>query len=113
MALRLYADECVDARIVAGLRRRSIDVRSVADEDLLGATDDVQLDRAARLQRVILTSDTDFLELAHRRAQHGLPHPGVLFIMPRTGVGDAIRAVVLAAEVLDHEEMASWIEWIP
>ncbi len=113
MPLRLYADECVDARIVAGLRRRSIDVRSAADEDLLGATDDVQLDRAARLQRVILTSDTDFLELAHRRVHDGLPHPGVLFIMPRTGVGEAIRAVVLAAEVLDHEEMASWIEWIP
>jgi hypothetical protein len=33
--------------------------------------------------------------------------------MPRSGVGDAIRAVVLAAEVLDNEEMASWIEWIP
>jgi hypothetical protein len=34
MTLRLYADECVDARIVAGLVRRGVDVVT-AEERLL------------------------------------------------------------------------------
>jgi hypothetical protein len=35
VALKLYADECVDARIVAGLRRRGVDVHTAAEQGLL------------------------------------------------------------------------------
>jgi hypothetical protein len=42
MALDLYADECVDHRIVTGLRRREISVVTAQDEGLLGATDERQ-----------------------------------------------------------------------
>jgi hypothetical protein len=48
--LRLYADECVDARIVAGLRRRGLNVLTAADENFLGAADDSHLERARALQ---------------------------------------------------------------
>lgn len=58
--LRLYADECVDARIVAGLRHRGLDVVTAADADLLGANDSAQLDRAIALDRVTMSSDHDF-----------------------------------------------------
>ena len=113
MPLRLYADECVDARVVAGLRRRSIDVVAVADEHLRGASDEAQLARAATLGRAILTADADFLALVHQRAASGERHPGVIFILPRTGVGDAIRAVAFVAETLDQHEIENWIEWVP
>jgi len=43
MALRLHADECVDARIVAGVRRRNVDIRSALDMDMLGASDERHL----------------------------------------------------------------------
>jgi predicted nuclease of predicted toxin-antitoxin system len=113
MPLRLYADECVDARIVAGLRRRSIDVVTVADEHLLGASDEVQLARAAALGRAILTADADFLAMVHQRVARQERHPGVVFILPRAAVGDAIRAAAFVAETLEQHEIESWIEWVP
>jgi len=113
LPLELYADECVDARIVSGLRRRNVGVVTVADEGLLGATDEVQLARAARLGRVAVTCDQDFLRLAQTRAEAGSSFPGVIFILPATLVGDAVRAIAFLAVVLDPGEMANRIEWVP
>jgi predicted nuclease of predicted toxin-antitoxin system len=111
--LRLYADECVDARIVTGLRRRTVDVVSAADEKLLGAADAVHLARAIALARVVLTGDADFLALAHQRVDAGGRHPGIIFILPRSAVGDVIRAVALVVEALEPSEIDRWIEWVP
>ena len=86
MPLELYADECVDARIVSGLRRRNRDVVTVADEGLVGATDELQLARAAELGRVVITCDQEFLRLAHERAEAALSFPGAIFILPATRV---------------------------
>jgi predicted nuclease of predicted toxin-antitoxin system len=113
MALRLYADECVDARIVAGLRRRGVDIVSAHDEGLLGATDEGHLERAASLGRVVLTADHDFLRMASERANAGGSHPGLVFILPRTDVGDAIRGALLVAEALDPADLLNRIEWVP
>jgi predicted nuclease of predicted toxin-antitoxin system len=62
--LRLFADECVDARVVAGLRRRGVDIITAADECLLHASDEEQFARATHLGRPIVTADHDFLRLA-------------------------------------------------
>jgi predicted nuclease of predicted toxin-antitoxin system len=112
MALGMYADECVDARIVAGLRRRGIDVVTVADEGLQGAADEQQLWRARELRRVIVTCDHDFLVLARSHLDAGVEFPGVVFILPATVVGDAVRGVALIATLLDAGEMVNRIEWV-
>jgi len=106
----LYADECVDARIIDGLRRRGIHVTTAADQGLLGATDQTHLAQVGKLSLVLLTADHDFLELV---SDGNTEHPGILFIQPRTAVGAAVRALALAVEVLDSDELTNWIEWIP
>lgn len=91
MTLRLYADECVDARIVAGLRRRQVDVVTAADAGLVGERDDARhLAYAINLGRLVLTADHDFLRLARDHSVAGTPFPGILFIAPETAVGQAI-----------------------
>ena len=112
MALRLHADECVDMRIVAGLRRRGIDIRSAHDEQLLGASDERHLERAHGTGRAVVTCDPDFLRLAHELVEQGEHHTGVLFIISGTSVGDAVRTIALVAAVLEPEEVRDWIEWI-
>lgn len=112
MTLRLYADECVDARIVAGLRRRGIDIVTAAEEDLLGAHDDTHLQRASELDRVVVSNDQDFLRLAHQRAEGGADHPGLLFILPRTPIGNAVRSIALVSQAKTPEDLRNWIEWI-
>lgn len=113
MALLLYADECVDARIVAGLRRRGVDAVAAADAGLLGRPDEIQLEHARVLARVVLSCDQDFLVLAHRCATDGIPFPGLIFIQPKATIGAVIRAVALLSTLLSPAEIADWIEWVP
>jgi len=112
VALRLYADECVDGRIIAGLRRRGVDVVTAHEQGLLGAADQEHLARAIELHRVIVTADHDFLSLIQLQLETG-SFPGLIFILPATAVGEAVRAIVLVATVLEPQDVANWIEWVP
>ncbi|MGQ0591667.1 MAG: DUF5615 family PIN-like protein [Gammaproteobacteria bacterium] len=80
MPLRLFADECVDARVVAGLRRRGVDIITAADESLLQASDEEQFARATHLGRALVTADHDFLRLACGYWEAGTPFSGVILI---------------------------------
>lgn len=55
MPLRLDADECVDGRVLAGLRRRGVDVVTAHEEGLLSASDHRQIERASQLGRTAVT----------------------------------------------------------
>jgi hypothetical protein len=113
LPLRLYADECVDGRIVAGLRRRGIDVATAADEGLRSATDPQHMERATALGRIVVSADRDFLVIVADQRARGVPFPGLFYILQGTPVGEAIRAIADAAEILDPPEMNNWVEWIP
>jgi predicted nuclease of predicted toxin-antitoxin system len=111
MPLSLYADECVDARVVRGLRRRGIDVLSAADEGLLGASDETHLARATALGRIMMTSDHDFLALVRPVLETGTPFPGLIFILPEAGVGHAVHEIALLAALFDPADMRGSVEW--
>lgn len=113
MSLRLYADECVDGRILAGLHRRGVDLVTADSEGLLGATDEQQLERATSLGRVLVTADRDFFALTQLLLERGDPFPGILFVQPRATVGEAVRLIVAAAGALEPASMVNRIEWIP
>jgi predicted nuclease of predicted toxin-antitoxin system len=67
----LLTDENVGPEVVAGLRERGCDVRTVADEDIIGAADKDVLHRAVKYDRVVVTHDLDveppFVLVADRR----------------------------------------------
>jgi predicted nuclease of predicted toxin-antitoxin system len=113
VALSLYADECVDARIVAGLRRRGVDILTAGEQGLLSASDAQQMERATALGRAFVTADQDFLVIVRDMHVRGAPFPGVFFIQEGTPVGEAVRNIADAAEILGPADMASWLEWIP
>jgi predicted nuclease of predicted toxin-antitoxin system len=113
LALQLYVDECVDARIVGGLRRRGADVVTAGEQKLLSASDPQQMERAVALGRVLVTADQDFLAIAAEMRRQGEPFPGVLFIRERTPIGEAVRSLADAAEALEPADMANGVEWIP
>ena len=64
--MRIYCDENIESAIVAGLRRRGIEVISAGDMGDLGKSDEYHLKRASELEAVILTHDVDFLKIAHQ-----------------------------------------------
>ena len=92
--MRLLADENVPGPVVAALRARGADV-FWARESLAGSDDAVILEIAQREQRVVVTSDTDFGELAFRS---GLPAScGVALIRLDWTDPEADNQVVVAA----------------
>ena len=74
--VRWLLDECVDAELVAILRRSGHDVVYMTDVEPR-APDTEVMDRANREQRLLLTEDKDFGDLVFREAR---PVPGIVLL---------------------------------
>lgn len=79
MTVALYMDEHVHRAITAGLRLRGVDVLTAQDDGRRQVPDDVLLDRASDLLRVLFSQDEDLLAEATRR-QETRSHLLVLFM---------------------------------
>ncbi len=106
--IRYYTDEHVSRAVVRGLRQRGVDVLSVPDTDMRGASDQDHLARADSEERVVFTQDADFLRLAAA----GHTHCGIVYAPQGTLIGDAIRGLMLIYQVLEAEEMIGNIEFL-
>jgi predicted nuclease of predicted toxin-antitoxin system len=74
--VRLLVDECCDPRLVAALRQAGHDVRYLLETDP-GASDDQLVALSIEEDRILITEDKDFGELAIR---HGKALPGLILI---------------------------------
>ena len=111
--MKIYCDENIESAIVAGLRRRGIEVISVRDIGDLGKSDEYHLKNASELEAVIVTHDVDFLKIAHQWQQAGKGHRGILYAHPLDlSPGECIRMVELVTQVLTEEEMKNHIEFL-
>jgi predicted nuclease of predicted toxin-antitoxin system len=75
----LLADENIHPGVVAALRARGKDVRTVFDESLAGASDTDILRRAFDAGRVVVTQDSDFGMLA---LYAGHASRGIVYLRP-------------------------------
>ena len=71
---RFHLDENVNPAIAEGLRLRGIDCTTTREVGLRGASDVEQLAFAISQQRILVTTDEDFLAIAPRQ-----PHVGILY----------------------------------
>ncbi len=100
--VKLLANENVAADVVAALRGDGHDVAWIKERNR-GASDDVVLALALSENRVLLTFDKDFGELAFRLGQTA--SPGVILLRPRLRSPDHLvrfaRAVLAQAHTWD------------
>ncbi|MCC3427489.1 MAG: DUF5615 family PIN-like protein [Microcoleus sp. PH2017_01_SCD_O_A] len=114
MSINLYMDENVPLPVTEGLRRRDVDVLRVQDDGRKGTPDNIVLDRAAELQRVVFTQDEDFLAIANRRQQEGINFAGVIYAHQQSvTVGDSIRDLEIIAKVNEPEDLANCVQYLP
>ena len=107
-------DEHVPTAIIDGLRRRGEDVLTVQEDGFGGAADELVLNRALILERVLFTQDKDFLKIASQCQRSGQPFAGVVY-SPQRGIspGRCISDLELIAGVLDSEELINQVVRIP
>jgi uncharacterized protein with PIN domain len=106
--IRFYLDEHVAKAVSRGLRQRGVDVRTVTEAELLGASDEKHLEFVQSEGRVIFTQDDDFLRLASR----GLHHPGIVYAPQHAHVRKIISGLMLIYQVLDPAVMQDHIEYL-
>lgn len=100
--MRILANENIPRAAVEALRESGHDVAWVA-EDAAGAEDSDVLKRATLEERIVLTLDKDFGELAFR---YGLPATsGVILLRTSVQSADVISQALMKA-------LSAQVEWI-
>ncbi len=107
--IRFHLDENVSIAIARSLRKRGIDVSTTAEQNLIQATDEDQLDFARKEGRVLVTHDSDFLRLHDQ----GCSHCGIAYckLGSRT-IGQIIKSLLLIYEILEPREMIDNVEFL-
>jgi hypothetical protein len=112
--LSLYMDHHVHAAITAGVRNRGIDVLTCEDDGTTTMDDDLLLDRATSLGRVLFTEDEDLLAIAQNRQRTGIEFSGVAYAHQlRISIGQAVRDLELVAKVYEPVDMRNRVEYLP
>ncbi len=91
-----------------GLRQRGVDVLTVVEANMLGASDEEHLTYARREERVLFTQDDDFLRL-HAA---GAAHAGLVYARQQTPIGEMILGLMLIHELMAMEDMRGHVEFI-
>lgn len=114
--LRFLADENLENRIFAGLKRRSpsLDIIRVQDAGLTGVDDPAILEWAAEQERVLITHDVRTMtKYAYDRVGAGLPMAGVIEIRRGALISEVIDDLLLLAECYGTEEIEGQVVFVP
>lgn len=106
--IKFYTDEHVARAVVRGLRQRGVDVLTVVEAGMLGASDEDHLERARNEGRVIFTQDDDFL----RMHASGSAHAGIVYAPQQTAIGEIVRGLMLIYQILDADDMQGQVEFL-
>ncbi len=109
MAISFHLDENVSHAVARGLRRRHIDVTTVAESGMQGDSDEEQLRLATTDGRVLVTHDPDLLVLA----QGGQEHAGIAYCdQERRSVGQIVRELLRLWQTYEQGDMTNRVEFI-
>lgn len=112
--LQLYMDVHVNAAITAGVRRRGIEALTAQEDGSRRLEDARLLDRATALQRVLFSQDEDLLAIARERQISGVFFAGLIYGHQLAAtIGKYVLDLELLCKVLDPEDMANRIEYLP
>jgi hypothetical protein len=114
-AVRLYVDEDAEQRaLVSGLRARGVDVVTAWETNMVGRSDEQQLEYAIEQQRTIYTLNVgDFSRLHQEHLAAGREHFGIIVIPgQRYAVGEKTRRLAAVVEAKTAEEMRNRIEFL-
>ncbi len=107
-------DVHVKRAVTDGLRLREVDVLTPQNDGTTELEDDLLLDRATELGRVLFSLDDDLLREANERQQKGEYFTGVIYAHQlNITVGQCIDDLELLAKATDSEEWKNSVVYLP
>ncbi len=114
MPLQFYMDVHIPLAVTERLRRLGVDVLTSQEDGTAEMNDDLLLDRATALDRLLFTQDQDFLQIASERQEAGLSFVGILFAHQRgASLGQLVEDLELIAACGKREEFSNLIVYLP
>jgi len=114
VSVGLYTDVHVPAAVTHGLLLRNVDVLTAQLDDTTQLGDSDLLDRARRLNRVLITQDEDLLAEAARRQREGIPFAGLIYAHQLSiTIGQFINELELLASAGELEDFDGRVEFLP
>lgn len=114
MPLALYMDQHIPRAITTGLRQRGLDVLTAHEDGADQFPDDLLLERATALGRVLFSQDEDLLIEARRRQRADHPFGGIIYAHQlRVSIGQCIDDLELIALTCSAEELTGRVTFIP
>jgi predicted nuclease of predicted toxin-antitoxin system len=105
--LRFHLDESLTPTIARSARLRAIDITDSHGESLLGLSDDDQWKFSQREQRVLVTSDADFLRICQENPNHF----GIVFCLT-SKIGTIVKHLELLTQDVTGEIMQGRIDYV-
>jgi Domain of unknown function (DUF5615) len=107
-------DVHVPQSITDQLRRRSVDVLTVIENDSSGLLDDELLEHVRSLGRVLFTQDIRFKAVAKDWQRRGKSFAGLIFGHQLGGtIGQYVKDLELIAQASEPDEWFNTIEYLP
>jgi predicted nuclease of predicted toxin-antitoxin system len=107
-------DEHLPRAITVGLRLMGVDVLTTQEDGRRHAPDDLLLDRAFELRRVLFSQDEDLLTEATRRQREGIPFAGVIYAHQLgITIGRCISELEMIAKVASPNDISNRVEYLP
>jgi hypothetical protein len=114
MAVALYMDVHVPRPITDQLRRRGVNVLTAIEDRAEELSDDVILQRAFELGRVVFTQDIRFKVLAEKWQRQERPFAGLLFGHQLHGaLGQYVKDLELIAQASEPDEWRNTVGHLP
>jgi hypothetical protein len=107
-------DEHVPRAVTEALRLRSIDILTAQEDGAAQLEDDLLLQRATELGRVLFSQDQDLLREGTRRLREGAHFCGIVYAhQRRVTIGQIVEDLELLATATSMEEWHGRIEYLP
>ncbi|WP_165226823.1 DUF5615 family PIN-like protein [Aquisphaera insulae] len=114
MPLSLYMDVHVPLVISEGLRRRGLDVLTSQEDGTTTEDDEVLLERAVSLGRILFTQDRDFLKIASTWQGQARDFPGIIFSPQKCmSLGVLVVELHMVLTCSDSKELAGLVTFLP
>lgn len=114
MLVGLYLDEHVPRAIRDQLRLRGVDVLTAQEDGLLSTPDEIILQRATDLGRLVFTQDIRFKALAQDWQRTARPFTALLYGHQQGGsIGEYVADLELIAKASLPDEWKSRVEYLP
>jgi uncharacterized protein with PIN domain len=107
-------DVHIPRAITTGLRIRGVDVVTAQQDNSAMLDDSLLLQRASKLNRVLVTQDDDLLRECKRLREGSQEFTGIIYAHQlRVTIGQMISDLELIAKATTNEEWRNRIEFLP